>query len=282
MVIRVNTTGGVFVLRICGIYAIKNLITRKIYIGQSNNITRRINDHKKELKNGIHNNTHIQRSWNKYGCDNFTFNIIEECLENELNEKEIYYIKEYRLMYELYNQTEGGKYGLRGYTHSEKTKEKLRQKRKNQIFSEETRQKLIKAHIGRKSKPMSEEQKEKLRQANLGKEVSEETKIKISESLKGRTGPNKDKRFTEDHKRKISESGKGRIFSEEHRRRIGEANKRRITTNETKEKRRINATGHIHTEEHKNKISEGLKGRIVSPESREKSRKTMLARLKKQ
>ena len=50
-----------------GIYMIRNLSNNKVYIGQSTNINRRWNDHKMKLKNNIHYNEHLQKSYNKYG-----------------------------------------------------------------------------------------------------------------------------------------------------------------------------------------------------------------------
>lgn len=61
-----------------GIYMIKNKKTGQMYIGQSKHIKRRWVDHKYELVRGIHANTFLQNSWNKYGEDNFSFSIIEE------------------------------------------------------------------------------------------------------------------------------------------------------------------------------------------------------------
>jgi group I intron endonuclease len=61
----------------CGIYAIKNKINGKMYIGSSYNIKQRFTAHKSALKNNNHRNKHLQNAWNKYGEDNFEFIIIE-------------------------------------------------------------------------------------------------------------------------------------------------------------------------------------------------------------
>ena len=44
----------------------------------------------------------------EYGLENFSFDVIEECLEDELNEREIYWIKYYDTYYNGYNRTLGG------------------------------------------------------------------------------------------------------------------------------------------------------------------------------
>lgn len=97
----------------CGIYKITNIINDKCYIGQSKEIKKRWKRHVNELNKSIHTNIHIQRAWDKYGQDNFTFEIIEECPEDKLNEREIYWIEfnnsnDYNYGY---NQDSGGQEG---------------------------------------------------------------------------------------------------------------------------------------------------------------------------
>jgi hypothetical protein len=50
----------------------------------------------------------LSRAIRKYGIDNFSFNIIEECKQNQLNERERYWIAYYNTFYDGYNQTLGG------------------------------------------------------------------------------------------------------------------------------------------------------------------------------
>ena len=69
-----------------GIYRIKNLKNKKCYYGSSKNIEKRWRTHSNNLKNGKHHNIHLQRSWDKYGEDNFVFELVEECNETILLE----------------------------------------------------------------------------------------------------------------------------------------------------------------------------------------------------
>ena len=58
--------------KICGIYCIENIINHKKYIGQSQNVFRRMYNHKNLLRNNKHHNSYLQNSWNKYG-ENLSF-----------------------------------------------------------------------------------------------------------------------------------------------------------------------------------------------------------------
>ena len=79
-----------------GIYEIKNLKNKKVYIGQSRNIEKRLLSHKKSLKNGSHFNMHLQNSFNLWGKEYFSFGLIEEVESlGLLNEAENKWIKNY-------------------------------------------------------------------------------------------------------------------------------------------------------------------------------------------
>lgn len=67
-----------------GIYKITNKINNKFYIGSSKDLIRRKKDHFRLLKKGINHSTLLQKAVNKYGIDNFIFEIIVECSEDLL------------------------------------------------------------------------------------------------------------------------------------------------------------------------------------------------------
>lgn len=79
-------------MNIQGIYKITNLKNNKIYIGSSNNLKQRLRQHKSFLKLNEHCNKHLQSSYNKYGIENFKFEILELVEEKNLEDKEEYYI----------------------------------------------------------------------------------------------------------------------------------------------------------------------------------------------
>jgi len=77
---------------ISGIYKIKNIVDEKYYIGSSKNINRRWDKHRWRLRSNKHENIILQRAWNKYGEENFIFEIVEECETYMLLELEQKYL----------------------------------------------------------------------------------------------------------------------------------------------------------------------------------------------
>lgn len=90
-----------------GIYKIENKQNGKIYIGQSIDIKKRLESHiaMSNSKNKNSYNRPLYNDFRKYGIKNFNFNVIEECEEQELNEKERYWINFYNSCNNGYNQT---------------------------------------------------------------------------------------------------------------------------------------------------------------------------------
>lgn len=133
-----------------GVYCIKNIKNNKVYIGQSININRRRYDHKRLLEQGKHNNIYLQREFNKYGSDSFTFEIIKYCPIEELDNCEIQLIKELQCMDNKYgyNMESGGN--------------------KNKIVSEATRQKKVGRNNPMYGVKLSNARIEQLRVANRG------------------------------------------------------------------------------------------------------------------
>jgi len=80
-----------------GIYKITNILNKKIYIGQTINLYRRLtHGYIQRLPNGTCHSKLLQRDWNIYGKDYFNFEIQELCIKDELKEKEDYWIKYYK------------------------------------------------------------------------------------------------------------------------------------------------------------------------------------------
>ena len=74
-----------------GIYTVTNLIDGKMYVGYATNFTDRKSQHFKALEKGKHRNSYLQNAYNKYGKDNFKFEILEQCQDKFLTALEHYW-----------------------------------------------------------------------------------------------------------------------------------------------------------------------------------------------
>jgi len=94
----------------CGIYKITNIKTQQCYIGQSVDIATRWKDH---IKCGLgidaSATNKLYNAMQQDGVWNFTFEIIEECPREQLNEKEKFWIELYQSNLYGYNLTKGNK-----------------------------------------------------------------------------------------------------------------------------------------------------------------------------
>lgn len=95
---------------VCGIYKITNLETEECYIGQSVDVKKRIYDHLKAAcgvdtpKDNL-----LYQAMKKYGIENFSIELLQECTSQELNQKEKYFIELYQSQIYGYNKTSGNK-----------------------------------------------------------------------------------------------------------------------------------------------------------------------------
>ena len=88
-----------------GIYKIENLNDGKIYIGQSNDIARRFYEH---MTKGASSRIPVDEVIQKEGPASFSYEIVEECAIEDLNEREKFWIKFFRANTYGYNKNEGG------------------------------------------------------------------------------------------------------------------------------------------------------------------------------
>ena len=95
---------------ICGIYKITNLLTEQCYIGQSVNIADRWKQHCKcGLGIDASSTNKLYNAMQKDGVWNFTFELLEECPKELLNQKEKLWIQMYQSNTFGYNTTKGNK-----------------------------------------------------------------------------------------------------------------------------------------------------------------------------
>lgn len=192
------------------IYKCTNKINGKIYVGKTcKGLKGRIESHKADFLYGLKNNhlTYpLYNAFEKYGFENFDWEVIDVALtEEELNQKEIFWIKELGSLVQFnkgYNINKGGN-GGDNFTNNPR-KEEIRQK-----------------HKSRKRKPMSKEsiaRRIQTRRVTISKRSAEETHIigrRISDGLKEYYKTHKNHQFnkpvTEETKEKIKKSLKGRF-----------------------------------------------------------------------
>lgn len=255
--------------KICGIYYIRNIINKKVYIGQSLDVYgSRKKNHFRGLKNNRHFNYLLNEDWKIFGEENFSHGIIEECSQEELDDLEIYYIKYFKTHYTNggYNLTFGG--GSPWNTGKKATEEAKRNQSlahigkpsgkkgiKNTVEAIRKMSESLKLHyLNNPSKSIgykfTDEQRKRLSDAkkgipakNKGIPASEESKRKNSESHKGKTSPKKGISLSEKTRKKISDSRKGTPAYNRGLKRTEESkNKQKETLRIKRELKKINNT----------------------------------------
>jgi group I intron endonuclease len=134
---------------IIGIYKIINP-KNKVYIGKSNDIERRKTQYCRVNSSSL--GYKIKFSIKKYGWENHIFEIIEECTLEQLDEREIYWIKTYDSVKNGLNIGKGGEGGnMTSYTKN-KISNTWKSKSKNEL--DIINQKRSQGNLGKK-KPKS-------------------------------------------------------------------------------------------------------------------------------
>lgn len=154
------------------IYKTINEINGKIYVGKD------INNNPNYFGSGLL----IKRAIKKYGKENFRKEIIEECESLEqLNKKEIYWIAELNPEYNIAKGGDGG-YLLR-YADDDK-KQRTYKKISESLIGREIlwKDKISKAL---ENKPKTKEHKQKIKEKRKLQIITEEHKNNISKALKG-------------------------------------------------------------------------------------------------
>lgn len=87
-----------------GIYKIRNILNNHYYIGQSINLNKRKYTHFSLLRNNKHSNRYLQSAFNKYGENNFVFEIILYCESKELIYYEQSFIDKWDSKYNIWKE----------------------------------------------------------------------------------------------------------------------------------------------------------------------------------
>jgi group I intron endonuclease len=153
----------------CGIYKITSPSGR-IYIGQTINIERRWSNYYSSI--GANSQPRLKNSFKKYGVENHQFDIIEYCLEEELNCSERFWQDEFDVTNKDNLNCSLTKCGEKRYKHSEETRKKISELNRGKKLSDETKEKLRIINAGENSpwfgKNHTDETKRKIGDAQVG------------------------------------------------------------------------------------------------------------------
>jgi|LakMenEpi03Aug12_release.lakeMendotaPanAssembly.Ray.scaffolds.fasta_scaffold208793_1 group I intron endonuclease len=214
------------------IYKITNIKNNKCYIGETiQTPEKRWKDHKGAMKRDGGCRA-LKMAIKKYGLENFKFEVIIICFDEDrlIYEKE--YIKKYNSMAPNgYNILAGGQEGVLGFKHSEETRKIISAKSKENSskpeMREKSRQRMIELHkrinSGEVVKKTSKWYKalEEGRIGNRGGKMNNEVKCKISNSLKTYyASDNKLVNINKDKWQQMLKNKKGSNLNENHRNNI--------------------------------------------------------------
>lgn len=205
-----------------GIYKIRNKQDGKCYYGSSADVNKRFAQHRKTLQNNTHHNVHLQRAWNKYGENAFTFEVVEECERNQMLIREQCYLDTNVDGYNIGKKSSGGD-NITSNPNRDEIVSKIKQANQLRLLSmteDERRMRFSKpmeanpnwkggtthsyCSCGSRKKPKAMtcikcRDKSGVNNPFYGKTHSEETKQKLRECANNRTTkPNNSKRLMAD------------------------------------------------------------------------------------
>ena len=197
------------VKKVRGIYKVTNKINGKVYIGQSVDIGRRWRQHMT-----AEDDIYFHKAIQKYGVENFEWEVIEQCKKKDLDAREAYWIEYYDSFNKGYNCTKGGD-GVSGGEDHPRWKggisldpEHLKQysKQYNKQYYEVNKEELKEYREANKEK--KKEYNKQYRDANKEniKQYREANKEKIKQQMK---------EYYEAHKEELKEKRKQRYLNQQ-------------------------------------------------------------------
>lgn len=230
---------------ISGIYQIRNSVNGKLYVGSAASLRSRSSRHRHDLRKGKHHSSRLQNAWDKYGETCFVFETLLICNKENLLFYEQRAIDAINPEYNI-ERVAGSSLGR---THSDKTKEMLR---------EIALSRTVQPCIGR---VVSEDTKRKIGNANRGRQRSEDTLLKLRKARAGKT-PSLGMRHTKEAKEAMSIARRGKTRDPDSVRRSAEGRRGQKMSDEAKaklsEKARIRPRK-PHSEETRAKMSASAK-----------------------
>jgi group I intron endonuclease len=205
--------------KVPGIYAIRNLINGKCYVGSAVRIARRWEVHRSGLKTGKHRCKPLQRAYDKYGKEAFSYEILEVVdVLTDLIPREQYWLDR------LESHCDKGGYNVcpvaesrLGMKMPQSAKDAIGAKSRGRSPSSETRAKIGAAHKG---KTISADQRAAYSALMKGRKQSPEHVARRAASTRGR-------KISDEQKKAISKVHSGKVISQSNKDAVGRAAKMR-------------------------------------------------------
>jgi group I intron endonuclease len=127
------------------VYKISNLVDDRVYIGSAVDFKRRKREHVNDLKSNRHANIHLQRFCNKYGLNLLQFEVIEECRDDVVLEREQLLLDSTK---NLFNISTDASAPMAGRNHTKEVREhfsKIRTGEGNPMYGKKRKPHVVKA-----------------------------------------------------------------------------------------------------------------------------------------
>lgn len=164
-----------------GIYAIRNKINGKQYIGSAVNFYNRFKEHRSKLRRGLHHSKKLQNAWVKYGADAFELVVLEVVPNKaDLLLREQHWLDLHDIANTGYNAspTAGSILGAKASAQTRTKMSETQRRISPQLFANRS--------AAQKGRKFSEEHKAKIAAAMTGKRHSDEVRAKMSASASAR------------------------------------------------------------------------------------------------
>lgn len=172
-----------------GIYQITNLQNGKCYVGSAVSFKKRWKEHLRQLSNGDHHSTVMQRAWDKYGEAAFEFKKLLVCAKADLIWFEQRAIDALKPAYNICKVAGS----VLGYRHTDEVKAAAAERATGDTHRrgrKEPAEVCARISAGRKGKGLgrvfSEETKAKISAAHTGRTIPADRRARISATLTGR------------------------------------------------------------------------------------------------
>jgi group I intron endonuclease len=174
-----------------GIYMFTNKITKKIYIGQSSDLSNRFKNYFNSSYIKSKSSIIIHKALIKYGYPNFSLTILEYCNKSDLLTREKFYFEKLNPQYNILKIAGSSKKSKASENTKAKTIKSLKRvyiKEKSSLFDSlhtEGTKNLMSLKKLKENNPLfgntnSENSKELMKKKALGRKHSEDTKLKMS------------------------------------------------------------------------------------------------------